>query len=386
MLRRKLPVLATLTLLLAAIPAGAMNATRPSKGATKLEPKAAFAPSAKTLLLEAKQLWHVQQDYSGALAKFNEALAADPKDNEIRLQRGHFFELLSVIVVPKDKAKFAERAQLDYEHVADADPDSLIAGMARDGLQRLGGRSLIEPRRVDCPEAALEAHARGDSLAGARRFGDAALEYEKATVACPADATLWVDLADTYYVQEDYQKAKEHFLRALSIDPWNPEAHRFLSDTEVQLGNHEAAADQLVLALVSDPIYEAGWSAFRAYAAAMGWNWNRVYGDRRGKPGNPDSPLWFAYEIAKSNARDASQGTTSALEIEREAVRAALKARSSKESGPFWSMMERAERAGFLDEAIFMHMLDEALAPEYPAFRERNAKRLASYLQTVVVR
>ena len=48
-------------------------------------------------------------------------------------------------------------------------------------------------------------------------------------------------------------------------------------------------------------------------------------------------------------------------------------------------MMARAYQAGFLDEAIFIHLLNAELAAEYPAFREENAERLASYLKTVIL-
>ena len=48
-------------------------------------------------------------------------------------------------------------------------------------------------------------------------------------------------------------------------------------------------------------------------------------------------------------------------------------------------MMDRAEKAGFTDEAIFLHMLDAALAEEYVAFRERNGARLVEYLETLIV-
>jgi hypothetical protein len=47
-------------------------------------------------------------------------------------------------------------------------------------------------------------------------------------------------------------------------------------------------------------------------------------------------------------------------------------------------MMGRALHAGFLDEAIFLHMLDAPLAAEYPAFRDKNASRLTEYLETVI--
>src|SRR5258706_14672062 len=232
MMRRALPVLAILTMFVAAPQAGAVKSTPKAAPAMKPGPTPTFErPDAKALLREAKDLWHMKQDYTGALAKFNAAVDADPQDNDARLQRAHFFEALSVIVVPEDKARFQARAQIDYEHIAAADPDSLIAGIARDGLTRLAGKSLIEAKPVKCPEAAMEAHARADALYGARRFADAAVEYEKAAAGCPAEAVYWVDLADSNYLLEDYEKAQELFGKALSVDPWNREAHLFLSDT-----------------------------------------------------------------------------------------------------------------------------------------------------------
>lgn len=385
MMRRALPVLAFLSILVAAPPAGAVKMTQKPGPITNAGPEGTFErPNAKELLLEAKDLWHVKQDYAGALAKFNAAIDADPKDNDVRLQRAHFFEVLSHIVVPDDREKFKARAQLDFEQIAADDPDSIIAGVARDGLTRLSGESLVEVRRVACPIEALKAHALADSLYGARRYAEAAVEYEKAAAGCPEDATYWVDLADSYYVMEDYEKAKDLFVKALSVDPWNREAHRFLSDTEVHLANAEAAVHHLVLAVVSDPVYEAGWSALRGYASAMGRKWNRVYRDRNANPGDADGKAWTVYGKVKANVLRADPNPESVLAIERKAVKTALQA-SSEKAGAFWSMMARADRAGFLDEAIFIHMLDAKLAAEYPAFREKNAESLASYVETVIL-
>ena len=384
MIRRTLPALAALTILFATAPAGAVKSTTKPGGPSKLEQQATFdRPDAKELLREAKELWHVESDFTGALAKFNEAVDAAPEDNELRMQRARFLEMLTAIVIPEDKAEFKARAEADFERIAASDPDSLIAGIARDGLTRLSGGSLFASKRVTCPGSAMEARARANSLSGARRYAEAAAEYEKATAGCPDDATTWVSFADSYYDLEDYGKAKELFTKALTVDPWNREAHRYLSDTEIQLKDIERAAHQMVLSVVSDPTYEAGWAALRSYADAMDRKWNRVYGDRRGGPGNADGASWTVYDAAKAKARNASPGGASALAIEREAVKAALQ--TARGAGPFWSMMARAEKAGFLDEAIFIHMLNAELAAEYPAFREEHAERLASYLKTVIL-
>jgi len=392
MIRRALPGLATLTLLFAASPADAMKSTPKAEPLPRIAPVTGFErPDAEELLQEAEHLWRVKQDYTGALAKFNAAVEADPSDPDTRLQRARYFEMLSDIVVPGDKAKFEARAKNDYEQIAAADPDSLIAGVARDGLTRLAGERLLGVKRVVCPIPAAGIHAHADTLYALRRFADAAVEYEKATAGCPADANWWVDFADSHYMQEDYGKAKELFTQALAVDPWNREAHRFLSDTEVQLNNLEAAVHQLVLAVVSDPVYEAGWASLREYVDALGQKWNRVYAERKTVSGGGDEAPWAAYGAAKANARDAQPEPASALAIERKAVTSALKTvrasgeGSARAPGPFWSMMARADDAGFLDEAIFLHMLDAPLAAEYPAFREKNAERLAAYLETVIL-
>jgi len=115
MIGRLLPFLATFAMLFAATPAGAVKSTQKFGPAPKLDSTESFErPTALQLLREAKELWHVKEDYTGALATFNAAVEADPSDNDIRLQRAHFFETLAAIVVPNDKAKFKARAQTDF--------------------------------------------------------------------------------------------------------------------------------------------------------------------------------------------------------------------------------------------------------------------------------
>jgi tetratricopeptide (TPR) repeat protein len=376
-------VFATLGLILATTRADAVaTATKTTTTASMPGPQVQFVrPDRDELLRQAKDLWLIDENFTAALQKFNAAVEVDNAEGEARLQRAHFFEVLSHIVVASDRSKFEDRAREDFEQIVAADPESLVAGVARDGLTRLVGGPRIETKSTKCPAPATTQFAKAQALYGARRYEEAAAGYELATASCPDAADWWVALADTFYELEDYQQAKAHFVRALSVDRWNREAHRFLSDAYVQLGDDEAAVHQLVLAVVSDPTYEAGWSALRGYATAMGYTWKRVYGDRKPVAGNVESDAWTVYRSVKAKRRPG----VSALAIERKAVKAALEVAAGKR-GPFWSMFERAEKAGFLDEAIFFHLLDDALAVEYPAFRERNAERLTSYLETVILR
>ncbi|HEX4825894.1 MAG TPA: tetratricopeptide repeat protein [Candidatus Polarisedimenticolaceae bacterium] len=388
MLRRAFPAVGALALLFAASPAGAITSTPKPKSLSKPVPTDSFErPDAQALVREAKALWHIEKDYNGALAKFNAAVDASPDDSDVRLQRGHFFEVLAALVVPEDREKFKEFAQEDYQSIAEGDPDSLIAGVARDGMTRLAGEEFLEVKTVECPETAIEIHSRGESLYGARRYSDAIAAYEKATAGCPEAAAWWVDFADSHYVVEDYRKAKELFSKALTVDPWNREAHRFLADTDLQLGDNEAAVHELVLTVVSDPMYEAGWSALRLYGTALGHKWKRVFGNRNVEPRGADAAAWVAYINAKADAADGK----SALAVERAAVKRALAAARETEPGPsrvtspFWAMIERADQAGYLDEAIFLHLFDAALAGEYPEFREKHSQRLSRYVETLIM-
>jgi hypothetical protein len=127
---------------------------------------------------------------------------------------------------------------------------------------------------------------------------------------------------------------------------------------------------------------------------------------RHRRSANPDDVGWVAYGLSKALAltgsvieEDASGNPVkhtidpkamSALELDRLAVRHTLKAVQEmttdppSKPAPFWAMMMRADKAGFLDEAIFLHMLDASLAKEYPVFRDKNAAKLVEYLETMI--
>jgi tetratricopeptide (TPR) repeat protein len=433
MLRYAVPVLAVFAMLAVATPAHAKRAKK-TEAAPSLPPPAKIETAdAQELLREGNDLWHIKKDYNGALAKFNAAVDAAPKDTNVRLQRAIFFEIVSGIVIADERKKFQDLAHDDYLRVSQDDPDSVRAGVARDGLTRLSGKALIEAPRVSCSAEARAAHERGESLFGAEQFAEAAVEHEKAAAACPASADFMVSYADAYYLLEQYEKAKELFTKALTIDPWNRAGHRVLADTEAKLENGDAVIRQLELAVISDPVYEAAWSSLRKYATVMGRKWNRAYGTKtvvtRGpdangkqsvniavptpkKSNSPDSKdgddmLWIGYGMTKASVlggstfdsdsagkpveRKLDPDKMSALEIERESVKSALQiareveAGSGDKPGPFWSMMARAEKGGYLDEAIFLHMLDAPLAAEYGAFREKNSERMVTYIDTLIV-
>ena len=122
----------------------------------------------KELLRQADELWHLKQDYNGALAAFNRAVAADPENAETRLHRAGFFEIVAELVIKEEKTKLEQLARDDYKWIANNQPDSRSAGVARDGLTRMSGTTLLEQKSANCPPEAVQAHNRAESLYGAQ--------------------------------------------------------------------------------------------------------------------------------------------------------------------------------------------------------------------------
>jgi|GEM_PF-6837136 len=76
--------------------------------------------------------------------------------------------LLSLVVLATTSG-----ARADYRRVAAADPDSVTAGVARDGLARLDGRQLLPLATVTCPPGAVEAFSAAERMFSTGRFDEA---------------------------------------------------------------------------------------------------------------------------------------------------------------------------------------------------------------------
>lgn len=224
--------------------------------------------TAQVLLQRALDLWHQVKDYNGALQAFNKAVEAYPEDPILRMNRAGFFETMSEMVVDKDKERFKSFAREDYDALARKDPDSRVAGIARDSLARMDGRQLFPGKSLSCPDEARQAYRAAEANYSSQRYRESVADYEQACRLCPDNAPMWVSHGDAYYGMKEYAKARALFLKAIEVDPWNRSAHGFLSDTEARLGNLDAAVRQAALAVISDPTCEAAWASLRQLSAA----------------------------------------------------------------------------------------------------------------------
>ena len=291
----------------------------------------------------------------------------------------------------------------------------MSAAVARDTMATINGTRALPDRTYSCPEAAVTAYSHAEEHFVAGRLHESVLDYEAALQSCPENAEYWIHYGDAFFQLADYPRAKQFFLEGVKRDPWNRAGHRFIADTEAHIGNGLAAYHQSVLAVVSDPTYEAGWQFLKEVTARGGGKWNRVRAvkpnittDTNGKPtitlggppGEGNLACWMAYGLLQWSQGEADRtgqligsiqpGTGTALQREEKRVDEALilyeRLTSEKPgvSSDFWRHMAEARKAGFLGEAIFMNLIDRSLASEYVTYRDGNWNRLIEYVETAI--
>ncbi|HEX3129240.1 MAG TPA: tetratricopeptide repeat protein [Thermoanaerobaculia bacterium] len=367
-------------------------------------------PSADELLeksLAAQQ----KGDYNGALQFLNQAVQAYPDSLPVRMRRLGFLEQIQGRGGSEDANRWIQGALVDdLRALARLAPDGREGGIARDALAKIEGRELFPAPKVSCPDGAAVAMAEAERLLNARKMRESIPLYKKAVELCPDEPVFWVHYADAYYALGEYGEARTLFEKGLAKAPWYAPGHRFLSDALAKSQDWEGGYHEAVLAVLSDPTYEAGWLTLRDFITGRDGVWQRAYGDKpqvKTDGGNvnlslpadlsanrPDGPEWIAYGLFKVGAdlpapgekKPAKAAPKTPLERERVAVLGVLETRRSQSAkpSPFWDMMDRAERAGFLDEAIYLHLLDEELVSGYREHREKNRERLVRYVETVL--
>lgn len=363
------------------------------------------AEEQERLVGRATALWCDERDYDGALRAFDDAVALDPEHVETRMGRANYLYWLAGAATG-DPTRFRDRAIDDYQFVSRQEPDSRVAGVARDAIRSLLGTRLFPSASVLCSEEADAAAESASALWGAERFGEALDAYTRASELCPESARLRVYRADTLYALGRYEEAARGFRSAFEVDPWNREGHRFLADAEWRLAHREAALREVALAIVSDPTYEAAWASLRNLAEASGRDYLRLYREKATvavfpeedrteltiPPGVDDASemAWIAYLTVRAAAideRGLDVPDPDRLASERHAVEETLKileevsaSDPEAEQDPFWVQIARARDAGFLDEAIFLHLLEADLVPAYLDARAEGADRLVTYV------
>ncbi|MBI4489173.1 MAG: tetratricopeptide repeat protein [Deltaproteobacteria bacterium] len=368
-------------------------------------------------LEEGKAAWG-RGDIQVAWQGFQSAVEADPSNPEVRGYRAYFLTTVAEATAdPKVQKAARDVAHADYQFIIQADPEGKFAALARDALAVLEDRILFPEREFPCSEAARKQQAQAHQLFMAGRYRAATPHYQKAIELCPHNAHIWVEYGHALFLVGDFDRSKTLLLEGLKKDEWNRAGHRFLADLEAALGNLEMAYQIAILAVVSDPVYESGWSLLRDITNGMRGQWNRVVNQRPSvslaRDGNPqvilpfdtkktpagDVVFWLglglteASELKEARTRPVptqEEVGRSPLDKERQRVEKNLAycrfviAKDPSKDSKIFRIIEDAQKAGFLTEAIFIHLMDKRIADEYIQFRKKHRDRLVEYIKTMV--
>jgi tetratricopeptide (TPR) repeat protein len=378
--------------------------------AARLAPAAAQAPAAasdrsaaaKDALTKADEALR-RDDLQAALQAANQALDLDPANAQAHLRRVTIlWRLRGTGKTTNDNQRLEDAVRGDLRAVIAAVPDSTAAGVARDWLAAFDRGEAYAAPPVACSAEGSAEFAAAEQLFASRRFEESLVHYERAAASCPDNPVIWTSYGDAYFSLGDMPKAQHYFEMAVTWGPWLAQAHRYLADALAKQDRFEAAYHECVLAVLSDPTYEAAWGYLRSVVIARHGTWGRVAAVKPSVKKDPakqnvdivvdpqaTGTSWLAYALAKAAPAAATPPGAAppptALARERDAVRTVLAIRREKSDGePFWNMIDRADRAGFLDEAIFLHLAEPDLLEEYHAYRDAHRERLVKYVETVL--
>jgi tetratricopeptide (TPR) repeat protein len=341
-----------------------------------------------------------------AFKRANKALARDPENGDACAVRG--MVLMGATQVPDNPVR--DQMMADAEQMlacaAAYAPASPLTAAAREIYSSIAGVSLVPEPDFECPAPALQSLAIAEQLFGVRDLEAAGIAYAQALDICPEAVPWWTMYGDVFFLQGENERAMEMYRRSLELDPCYWTAHRFLADALAEEGHEEEAHHHLALALSCNPDYSHVWDdledrteglrrpdARRPPTRAVEGN-PALSLARRGAFSGPVGVLYGPLKLsAQGEIAPLGDGTLAPpeertpLAVERFAVRGVLAMLRQLDDGfddpdyALWRLLDAAEREGYLDEAIFILMLDEALVPEFLEYREAHLHRLSDYVE-----
>ncbi len=272
-------------------------------------------------------------------------------------------------------------------------PESPYVALSQGILSEMTDPSLLTESVPECSEEAHEQHEKAEVAFAQRNMDAAGTHYRRALSLCPTAASWWTYYGDVWFALGDFDKAREGYQESLSLEPCYWPAHRFWGDTLRKEGDLLGARDRAAISVACNPEYEIGWRFLERITeeGSGAFRWVPVNkpeaperdADLASIEGASEGPFSGAAGrvYQKSRLTAAGEGG-SPLQIERSAVERTLATLpgDGAASGLLWLRLAEAQDAGYLDEAIFLFLLDEALLPEFLNHRVEHLDRLSRYV------
>ena len=374
----------------------------------------------------------VAGDSQGILNSYNAAIAEDPNNLELRAARCTFLGELAER--GRDKTEWQDlraRALADCDHVLKTAKDGRRIANTLDMVRLIDWRMTYIPKEYPCPDEARKAAAAAYNLFRAHKLNEALPQYKLAVDRCPEDASLWIEYGHTFMLAGDLKQAEFYMSEGVKRERWQRSGNLFLSDLYRVQGQLDLAYKHAALAIVSDPTYEFGWEQLKELAKARGREWRRVVNRRAvvaadtdknpqisfplgTEIGAPETSFWLGlglveasevkpgvkprvflgigHDVAGTLRQLRQRGTLypNELDYDRNRVKKNLDfqrdliAKDPKDRSVLIDVVEEALQKGYLDEAIFLSLIDWRLLPEYVDYREQHADRLLDYIALIL--
>jgi Tfp pilus assembly protein PilF len=350
-----------------------------------------------------------EEDVAGANKKIGKALKKAPDDPLHHFRQAEIYGVMAARVGdPQFSALLEQGSAMHYAWVLEhVEPTDLLAVLARMNLEeRQAWMELPDP---GCSADAQVHWDAAEVAFGQHDAGAAQAAYAKAVEGCPEHATLRVYYGDVFHIQNDFAGAVAQYQVALELEPCHWQAHRFLADSYIALGEVEGTFAHLATSIACNPGYTPAWAQLSGILGHLGIEVRQPVVDKQhmlalvatdslpeGKEPSSEVSLnarvWSGYAEALAAEKD-QRPEAATLEQERAAVRAAL-AGLDTDLAPVswklpglqvWGLLARADQQGQLDMAIFVLLHDQDLADDFLAWREDNIEALREWILSTMV-
>jgi tetratricopeptide (TPR) repeat protein len=355
----------------------------------------------------------LDREAQAILDGYDAAILSDPNNGQLRVARCSFLGELSE-TAKAQRERLRGLALSDCEHVLSTARDPRLIAYAHDVARVIEGRQVFREKKTICPEDARKAEQEAYYLVRANKLKESLPHFERAVARCPGNASFQIRYGHAFMLLRDFERAKKFLSEGLKRDPWDRSGHLFLSDVYRQSGDLELAYLHASLAVLSDPSYEFGWEQLKELASGRGRELLRPT-NRRGvvrldgkgnpevvlplgtDPNSSEAQFWLGLGLVevtelKERAKEAAakQANQSPLGRDRARVkenlvfqRHLIEKDPSKRS-KIMDVVEEAVQKGYLDEAIFLCLIDARLAREFIAYREKHRERLLEYIASIL--
>jgi tetratricopeptide (TPR) repeat protein len=253
----------------------------------------------------------------------------------------------------------------------------------------------------DRDDAAGKALREGESFFVQHQFDRAREAYGRALALDPGDATAALFLGDCYYAEGRMDEAIRWFEKAAQLDPDRESAHRYWGDALSKQGKLDEAHDKYLDAVVAAPYSRTAWTPIFAWAKDLDVEIGHpnVFPPLEDvkKGGDDGAELILAYQAVHEIWEDDPERFRKAHPDEAEYRRSLEEARTGfravlallgeavakgevKRAHPALARLKKLDEEGLLEPFILFATGDEDVAKDYDAYREGHRAELKRYL------